>query len=199
MTDERKLTNKQRLFIDYYLQSFNASDAARKAGYSEKTAYSVGWENLRKPEIQEEIQSRLDEVHMSADEALKLTADIARGDIAQIMDVSSMGFNLDMSKAKELGLTRLIKKVKQKTVTHLAKNESDEDREVIDLEVELYDAQTALRDILKVHGKFTDRVDVTTGGEKITGEDDTRAEILRKLDSIATATGAGKVSKQSDE
>jgi len=51
----------------------------------------------------------------------------------------------------------------------------------------------------RIAGKVTDRVDVTTGGEKITGEDDTRAEILRKLDSIATATGAGKVSKQSDE
>jgi phage terminase small subunit len=162
MTDEKpKLTTKQKLFIDYYLQSFNASDAARKAGYSEKTARQIGQENLSKPDIQGEIQSRLAEVHMSADEALKLTADIARGDIAQIMDVSSMGFNLDMSKAKELGLTRLIKKVKQRTVTHLAKNESDEDREVIDLEVELYDAQTALRDILKVHGKFTDKVQVS--------------------------------------
>ena len=168
MTDEpRKLTNKQRLFIDYYLQSFNASDAARKAGYSERTARQIGQENLSKPDIQAEIQARLQEVHMSADEALKLTADIARADIAQLMDVSSMGFNLDMSKAKELGLTGLIKKVKQKVTTHIAKSESDEDREVIELEVELYDKQAAIRDILKVHGKFVDRTDVTSGGEKI--------------------------------
>ena len=104
---------------------------------------------------------------MSADEALKLTADIARSDIAQLMDVSSMGFNLDMSKAKELGLTSLIKKVKQKVTTHIAKSESDEDREVIELEVELYDKQAAIRDILKVHGKFVDRTDVTSGGEAV--------------------------------
>ena len=154
------MNKKQALFVDYYLQSFNASDAARKAGYSEKTAYSIGHELLRKPEVSEAIQARLSDVHMSADEALKLLADIARGDMAQMMDISSVGFSIDMSRAKELGLTRLIKKVKQKTVTHLAKNESDEDREVIDLEVELYDALGAIRDILKVHGKFVDKVEL---------------------------------------
>ena len=167
MTDERKLTNKQRLFVDYYLQSFNASDAARKAGYSERTARQIGSHLLTDVDIQAEIQARLHEVHMSADEALKLTADIARSDIAQLMDVSSMGFNLDMSKAKELGLTGLIKKVKQKVTTHIAKSESDEDREVIELEVELYDKQAAIRDILKVHGKFVDRTDVTSGGKEL--------------------------------
>lgn len=167
MTEARKLTPKQRLFVDYYLQSFNASDAARKAGYSERTAYAMGWENLRKPEIQAEIQARLQEVHMSAEEALKLLADIARGDVVQIMDVSSVGFNLDMSKAQRLGLTKLIKKVKQKTTTYLAKKESEEDREITEMEVELYDALGAIRDVLKVHGKFTDRVDVTSGGEKV--------------------------------
>jgi len=162
MSDEsKKLTTKQRLFIDHYLQCFNASEAARRAGYSERTAQQMGSENLSKPVISEAIQARLQEVHMGADEALKLMADIARGDVAQIMDITSMGFSLDMSKAKELGLTRLIKKVKQRTVTHIAKSESDEDREVIDLEVELYPADAALRDILKVHGKFTEKIELS--------------------------------------
>lgn len=174
------LNRKQTLFVDYYLQSFNASDAARKAGYSEKTAYSIGHELLRKPDISAAIQAKLQEVHMSADEALKLTADIARGDIAQLMDVSSMGFNLDMSKAKELGLTGLIKKVKQRVITHIAKSESDEDREVIDLEVELYDKQAALRDILKVHGKFVEKMEVS-------GKEGTPLEIvIRKASEVGT-------------
>jgi len=167
VSDEPKLTNKQRVFIDEYLRCFNASEAARRAGYSEKTAYSIGSALLRNVEVSAAIQARLAEVHMSADEALKLTADIARGDVAQLMDISSVGFNLDMSKAQEKGLTGLIKKVKQKTVTHIAKSESDEDREVVELEIELYDRQTALRDILKIHGRFTERVDVTSGGKVI--------------------------------
>jgi len=56
---EAKLTNKQRAFIDEYLLDFNATRAARKAGYSEKTAYSIGSRLLRKPYIVEEINRRL--------------------------------------------------------------------------------------------------------------------------------------------
>ena len=42
---------RQQKFCDYYLQSGNATEAAKKAGYSEKSAYSIGEENLKKPEI----------------------------------------------------------------------------------------------------------------------------------------------------
>lgn len=52
------LTEKQKRFVAEYLVDLNATEAAKRAGYSEKTAYSIGFENLRKPEIQEEIQAR---------------------------------------------------------------------------------------------------------------------------------------------
>jgi phage terminase small subunit len=163
MTEQepKKLTSKQKVFIDEYLKCFNAAEAARRAGYSASRARITGSELLADSNVSEQIRARLAEVHMSADEALKLTADIARGDVAQLMDVTSMGFSFDMNKAKELGLTRLIKKVKQKVITQIAKSESGEDREIVELEVELYDAQAAIRDILKLHGKFTDKIEVT--------------------------------------
>jgi hypothetical protein len=51
----------------------------------------------------------------------------------------------------------------------------------------------------RIAGKVTEKHDITSGGQPLTKEaDDTRAEILRKLDSIATATGAGKDAGQSD-
>lgn len=50
------LTDKQQRFVDEYLIDLNATQAAIRAGYSEKTAYSVGHENLKKPEIQKAIQ-----------------------------------------------------------------------------------------------------------------------------------------------
>ena len=156
MSDARKLTKKQQVFIDEYLKCFNASEAARRAGYSAHSARQTGSDLLNEAYISEQIQARLAEVHMSADEALKLTADIARGDIAQLMDISSVGFSLDMSKAQSLGLTGLIKKVKQKTTIYQAKKESEDDREVTELEIELYDKQAALRDILKIHGRFAE-------------------------------------------
>jgi 3-deoxy-D-arabino-heptulosonate 7-phosphate (DAHP) synthase class II len=126
-------------------------------------------ELLANPNISAEVESRLADVHMSAEEALELLADIARGDMAQMMDVSSVGFNMDMAKAKEAGLTKLIKKVKQRTTTFIAKKESEEDREVTELEVELYSAHEAVRDVLKIHGRFTEHLDIKSGGKQIKG------------------------------
>ena len=44
-----KLTAKQQRFVDEYLIDLNATQAAIRAGYNEKTAFSIGTENLRKP------------------------------------------------------------------------------------------------------------------------------------------------------
>lgn len=52
------LNDKQLRFVDEYCISHSAADAARKAGYSIKTAYAIGAENLRKPEIKAAIQAR---------------------------------------------------------------------------------------------------------------------------------------------
>ena len=56
-----RLTEKQARFVAEYLVDMNATEAAKRAGYSEKTAYSIGFENLRKPEIQEAIQAAMAE------------------------------------------------------------------------------------------------------------------------------------------
>lgn len=73
------MTEKQKRFCEEYLIDLNATQAALRAGYSEKTAYSIGNENLHKPEIQEYIQKRLkekeDALIAKQDEVLKtLTA-----------------------------------------------------------------------------------------------------------------------------
>lgn len=57
-----KLTLKQKKFADEYLISGNATDAAIKAGYSKKTAYSIAEENLKKPDIKAYIDERLIEL-----------------------------------------------------------------------------------------------------------------------------------------
>ncbi len=73
-----KLTAKQQLFIDNYLIHFNATKAAIQAGYSEKTAYSIGSELLKKPELSALIESRLKESRMNSDQVMKLMSDIAQ-------------------------------------------------------------------------------------------------------------------------
>ncbi len=55
-----KLTAKQEMFCKEYLVDLNATQAAIRAGYSEKTSYSIGQENLNKPELAEVIQKLFD-------------------------------------------------------------------------------------------------------------------------------------------
>lgn len=153
MSDEKpKLTNKQRVFIDEYLRCFNASEAARRAGYKSK-ANVIGSQLLANPSIKADIQERLAEVHMSADEALKLTADIARGDITEFL--TSIG-NLDIDKLITSGKGRLVKKIKQRTITKIGKTDKDEDTEILETELELYPADAAQDRILRIHGKYKD-------------------------------------------
>jgi len=55
-----KLTPKQALFCKEYLVDLNATQAAKRAGYSEDTAKQIGSENLSKPAIAERIQKGMD-------------------------------------------------------------------------------------------------------------------------------------------
>lgn len=80
-----KLTTKQKKFCEYYLQIGNASEAARRAGYSEKTAPSVGAENLRKPQIHQYIAERQEkndkEMIADSNEVLRFYTEVMRGNI----------------------------------------------------------------------------------------------------------------------
>lgn len=53
-----KLSNKQKRFCDEYLVDLNATQAATRAGYSERTAREIGCENLTKPNIQAYISNK---------------------------------------------------------------------------------------------------------------------------------------------
>lgn len=52
------MTPKQQRFVEEYLIDLNATQAAIRAGYSAKTAYSIGEENLNKPDIASAIEER---------------------------------------------------------------------------------------------------------------------------------------------
>lgn len=80
-----KLTPKQKAFADYYIETGNASEAARRAGYSKKTAGGQGAENLRKPQISAYIAERMNsqdrERCASADEVLQFYTAVMRGEV----------------------------------------------------------------------------------------------------------------------
>lgn len=70
-----KLTDKQELFAREFIKDLNATQAAIRAGYSEKTARAIGSENLTKPDIQQRVaelnQERLERVQIDADYVLR--------------------------------------------------------------------------------------------------------------------------------
>lgn len=80
-----KLTPKQKLFAEYYIQSGNATEAAKKAGYSEKAARQIGTENLAKPSISAYIAERMEGLDKSliaeSDEVLKFYTAVMRGEV----------------------------------------------------------------------------------------------------------------------
>jgi len=55
------LNAKQTKFVEEYMVDLNATQAAIRAGYSEKSASAIGHENLSKPEIQSELSKRIQE------------------------------------------------------------------------------------------------------------------------------------------
>lgn len=90
------MTKKQKRFCDEYLIDCNATQAAIRAGYSEKTAYSIGVENLKKPEIKSYIEQELERIRdnniADAAEVMKYLTSVLRGEsLAEIVVVEGDG------------------------------------------------------------------------------------------------------------
>lgn len=83
----KKLTLKQQRFVDEYIISGNATQAAIKAGYSKKTTNRIATENLSKPVIKTAIDKRNAEIQsektMDMQEVMELLASIARGETTE--------------------------------------------------------------------------------------------------------------------
>lgn len=88
-----KLTTKQRKFALEYVKSGNATEAAIKAGYSKKTARSVGSENLSKPDIKKFIDEKMKEIEdgkiADAVEVLQFITRVVRGEEKETVVVTT--------------------------------------------------------------------------------------------------------------
>lgn len=85
------MTPKQQRFVDEYLIDLNATQAAIRAGYSERTAGQQGFDLLKKPEIQTEITKRgeraADRLEVTVDRVLREYARIAFSDMRRFAAV----------------------------------------------------------------------------------------------------------------
>lgn len=100
-----RLTEKQKKFIDYYVETGNATEAARRAGYkakTEKAMQNIGSENLGKlgEFIQERLKPDEDKRIADANEVLEYLTKVMRG---ELKDTFNFDASLkDRNKAAEL-------------------------------------------------------------------------------------------------
>lgn len=132
------LTNKQTIFIDAYLTCWNATEAARRAKYAFPNV--EGPKNLVKPSIRPEIERRMSEMTMSANESLYRLGQHARANIGDFLNNEG---KLDLKKVKQLGHL-----VKSFTWTKYGPK------------IELHDSQSAIVHIGRHHKLFTDKIEL---------------------------------------
>jgi len=158
---ENNLTNKQKIFVEEYIQCWNATKAAELAGYkgNKDTLRSVGCENLAKPYIKDYIDQRINEVSMSSNEVLKRLTDWGRGSIAPFLKADDYSQSLDVSTESAQDNLQLIKKIKQNDTVRT----TDDDETVTNrtFEIELHDAKDAVDKIARIRGMYNDSLQVT--------------------------------------
>ena len=164
-----QLNYKQRIFVSAYLDSSkaagNATEAARIAGYSSPETY--GSRVLAHPGVRAHIDAKLGSVALETAESLARVSEIASADIGDLIDVGEDGtsWSFNIAKAKRQHRTGVVRKLKRRVETR-------QDREgnpivVETVEVEMYSKLDALDRLMRYHGLYKDRLDVTSNGENV--------------------------------
>jgi len=157
------LTAKMKRFAEEYIVDLNAGAAAIRAGYSENTAYAIGHENLRKPEIAEYIQQLMDKrsqrTEITADMVLREYAKIGFSNISDYLKVEmKQGATDDGTpityKAVDIFVTDQIDRDKLDAVAEIKQTRDG-------IALKLHDKKGALDSIARHLGMFTDKVEHT--------------------------------------
>lgn len=159
----KKLTDKQAAFVREYLVDLNAAAAARRAGYSEKTARRMGHENLTKPDIAAAIQAAMDEraqrTEITADRVLQELARIGFADIRDLFEWDEERAAFIPSRDLTEDEAAAISEVQSETTTY-TETDKDYTETKIKLKLKTYDKLSALEKIGKHLGLFSDRLKV---------------------------------------
>lgn len=139
------LNYKQQAFVEYYLTAWNATEAARLAGY--KHPHVQGARLLSDIRVRAAIDERLRQLSMGADEVLARLSQHASASMEDFIDYSWGVPRIDLQKAATAGKLHLIKKLSYDKEGRLSG-------------IELHDSQSALVQIGRYHKLFTDKVAV---------------------------------------
>lgn len=145
------LTGLQEKFALEYTRCFNATEAARLAGYSgdDRSLAVIGHENLRKLKIRTKIDTILKQQTISPNEVLSRLSAFATVDLSDFMEVGEFtGFpRISFEKAKKLGKIHTLKKIKFNKAGFVES-------------IELHDPQSALHDLAVAYGLLKQRIEI---------------------------------------
>lgn len=148
------MTKKQKRFVEEYLIDLNATQAAIRAGYSPKAAYSIGSENLRKPEIRACIEKAMAE----QSKRTGINQDRIIIELAKIGLLNPKNLiNFDEATVKEEATEEDLAAISSIRV----KRFPTKDGEGIEREVKMYDKTKALELLGRHFGMFKDKVEVS--------------------------------------
>lgn len=151
-----KLTDKQRLFCQEYIHDWNATRAAKAAGYSENTAGAIGHENLTKPEIQayiSQIQSDLEKTAgISRLRVLREFEKIAFSSIAHLHETWILRKDFEKLSDDQKACIAEIQTQTRIEMKYNPENEEQEPVQVDFVKIKLFDKQRALDSISKMLG-----------------------------------------------
>ena len=153
------LTEKQKRFCDEYIIDLNATQAAIRAGYSEKTAQQMGSENLLKPVIAEAIQEaqnkRAERTEITQDMVLQELAKIGFSNMLDYMTKTDSGDLVPDFSALTRDQAAAISEITVETYTE---GRGEDAEEVKRVKFKLGDKRAALVDMGRHLGMFTDKV-----------------------------------------
>lgn len=160
------LTPKQAAFVREYLVDLNATQAAIRAGYSAKTAASIGEENLRKPEIKAAIEAAMAErakrTEVTADRVVQELAKIGFSDIRRLVQWENVVLDSDAGgqveeEQEDQAHGGALKRARKVTLVQLrGSDEIDDDAAAAVSEI----SQTAQGVKVKLHDKRAALVDL---------------------------------------
>lgn len=148
------LTPKMQRFIEEYLIDLNATQAAIRAGYSEKTADKIGHENLVKPEIKKALdvamKERSERTQVTADMVVKELAKIGFSNMRKFASWSKDGVSLIDSETLDEDDAACVQEVSQ-TITEAGGS----------IKFKLHDKKSALDSLGKHLGMFVEKIQHT--------------------------------------
>lgn len=168
---KHKLTVKQQKFCDEYIKSGNATEAALKAGYRSRTAYSIGNENLKKPELKKYIEEKIKEIESAklatAQEILEYLTSVMRGEQTEtVVTAKGLYRNVEVSAKDRISAAKeLLKRYPVDPLSKMQLRKINAEADLTEARVKAMQGNNTTQEdkVAKMMGELQDAIRENTG------------------------------------